>query len=327
MKIVASVLKKGVNLGVLSGFLGQSLSAAPVPLPDWVKPIESSLPKLPADVISEVDEIITFMERYAEDLNFYEPNIKSQWKSYSLRFVNLQEQADQAMIWQYLKATGGQYTWALGRLGRDRDLAVWLLPVVRFRVEWLKIALRDPGQRRYVERALNGNEIYDIEDYFFKQGEFSDIENFTLLVDEAIKQNFKINPTLTSLSSFRERLQSQVKAMQEARNRSEQQAGPYWLSSASRLITEGVITADADALKPRPTPQSPGAASNRPKPLGPREPLPEVKPISDYPEPWEVWQIWLFLIAVSAILLRWLFRKPKDISGHEKPNSPEKKKE
>jgi hypothetical protein len=47
--------------------------------------------------------------------------------------------------------------------------------------------------------------------------------------------------------------------------------------------------------------------------LGPRQPLAEIKDPDDYPEPWMVWQIWLFLGVVSAGLFLWLLGGPSVI--------------
>jgi hypothetical protein len=305
-KIVARFLLVRVSVFVLTCPLGTSVTAAPVALPEWIKPMERTLPGIPPEVVSEVDEIYNFTLTNRE--NGYSSEVKAQHLFNSKRLVELQEQADLARIWQYLKATDGSYGTChiLSSLGCDRGLAAWLLPIVRYRIEWLKNALTDPRQKKYIHEFFAGSELYDIQNYFFKQGEFSDIENLNLLASEATKLGF--GGGLKNLGTYRS-LQNQVKDMQEARNKSEQQTGPYWQWGARHLIKEGVLT--ADALKSKPSAQNPIDDSIRPKPLGPRQPLPEIKDPDDYPEPWMVWQIWLFLGVVSAALFLWLCRRPK----------------
>ena len=317
-KTVISVLQRGGSLLVLTGFLGTSAFAAPIPLPDWVKPIEAALPKLPPDVISEVDEIITFNIGNSYDSRF-RPEVKAQIEGNNQRLVELREQADQAMIWQYLKATselypGYQYNY-LSRLGHDRGLAAWLLPIVRFRIEWLKKALHDPTQKQHIHYVFSCSEIYDIEQYFFQQGEFSDIENLNFAEDKATELLFR-GKLVWGVGH--QRLQEQVKAMQEARIQSHQHDCPFWKSRAVSLIAQGVLS--ADALKPRPPAQNPGDGSYRPKPLGPRKPLPVIKVFPGFLQPWMMWPMWLIIFAVSAGLLRWVFRKPKRASEDGEPN-------
>lgn len=299
-------------------FLGTTALSAPVPLPDWVKPMESSLPRLSPEVISEVDEIRAFA---IDNNGNYSPPVIAQSESNQRRYVHLREQADQAMIWQYLKATSGPYkdTRILHQLGEDRGLAAWLLPIVRFRVEWLEQSMRDPQKRKYLENVFHSFEILDIQNYLFNQGEYSDIENLNLLVENLnLLVDVSRKPKFESEAGAGKKfvdpgfLQEQVQAMQQARIQSERQNQPFWRLVASHLIERGVL--DADALEPRPQARTHSAGGHLPKPLGPRKPLPEIKPLNDYPQPWMVWQIWLFLLVVTAGLLRWLFRKPRSAS-------------
>ena len=307
-----AIVKLGLILLSLAGFLGTTSPAAPVTLPDWVKPIESSLPKLPPAVISEVDEIRAF--RVNENSSDH-PEQAAKWLSHQRRIVELQEQAGQAMLWQYLKASGGKYgdDKILKSLRGDRDLAAWLLPVVRFRIEWLKQALHDPGQKQHIQKVLESFEIYDILDYLYGQGEFTDIENLNLFMDEANKSKVHLSFILRDGYVMRDglsiaqRLSDMVKGMQEERKRS-WQTEPYWQVAARHLIQIGVLK--ADALKPRAPVQNQGDGGNRPKPLGPRKPLPGNKTW----QPWMMRPMWLFIAAVSAGLLLWLFRKHKRVS-------------
>ena len=308
-KTVGSVIQKGVSLLALTGFLGTYSLAAPIRLPDWIKPIKSALPRLSPEVISEVDEIRTFIGHNAER---YSPEVITKIDSGLRRLVELQEQGDQAEIWQYLKATNSPYPdQTLIRLGWNRDLAAWLLHIVRFRVAWLKQAIYDPELEKNIKDIFRNGEIDDIEYYFYQQGEFSDIENLNLLVDEAVKLKLKSRSTPGFQSSDQNKLQAQVKTMQEARNRPEQQTEYGWKLTARSLIEKGVLT--AAALKPRPLAQNPGDGSYRPKPLGPRQPLPEIqiKPLPGFLQPWMMWPMWLSILVVSAGLLRWVFRTPK----------------
>jgi hypothetical protein len=103
-------------------------------------------------VISEVDEICEF-----EDSNFEIqplPKVKARIKQNYHRLVELQEQAGQALIWRYLKSTvDPTYNdQTLSALSDDRDLASWLLPIVRFRIEWLRQAAVDGRLREYAKK-------------------------------------------------------------------------------------------------------------------------------------------------------------------------------
>lgn len=307
---VISGFQKGAIVLILAGFLGESSVAAPIPLPDWIKPIEKKLPHLTPELISEVDDICHFMTQNEENLSLT-PRIAAQWELYALRYVKLREKADQAMIWQYLKATGGQYGGRpdrLSRLGVDRGLAVWLLPVVRFRIEWLTQALHLSGNRKYLEEVLMGVELIDIENYLFQQGEFSDIENLNRLVDEAIKLHFKVSLDLGHRDSGDERLKAQVTAMKKARDRSDQQTKPYWQFSAGRLIAEGLLKEDDFKLPP--SAQVPSNESDRPKPLEPRKPLPE---IDRQPTDLQHWRRWLLIVLAIGGWFFWRLRKLKRV--------------
>jgi|GEM_PF-7122382 len=313
-KLAASFLPIGVSLLVFTALLRVSSDASPVPLPDWVKPIESSLPKLQPGVISEVDDIWTILAQNAES-HQYDTKMKAQIQSYSRWFVELQEQADQALIWQYLKETTLPYAGpqTLNRLKHDRDLAAWLLPIVRFRVEWLKRAINDPGQRRGAKDVLGSFEIFDISSYLYHQGEFSDIKDLNIIAVEAAKLNFKsefsvgINPS--DRLGYHRLLQTQIKGMQEARNRSDQKSEPYWRTLASNMVSGGVL--NQDSLKPKPKAQYQSEAGKDPKPLGPRKPLPDLKTLPGFLQPWMMWPMWLMIFALSGGLLVWLFRRPQ----------------
>jgi len=306
---VFPVLQRVGCLLILTWSLGTSLPAAPVALPDWVKPIESTLPKLPPEIISEVDEIRKFSLENRE--KGYLPEVISQRLLNSQRLVDLQEQAGQAMIWQYLKATGGRYmnTQILARLASDRELAAWILPIIRFRIEWLKNALNDPGKAKYLQKVFSSFELFDLHDYIFQQGEFYDIENLAILENNAIRQKFKFLSGAQHEISIQERLQGMVKTMQEVRSRNGQRDEPYWQRVARYAVSEE--NPDKDPMKPRSSGKIPIDESNRPKPLGPRQPLPEIKTPQPFLQPWMVWPMWLFIFLVSAGLLRWLFRRPK----------------
>jgi hypothetical protein len=87
-----------------AGFLTTRSLAGPVPLPDWVKPIEGALPKISPEIIAEVDDIFWFNAMHSENLHIQDTRTKIQ--SNNLRIVELRELAGQAMIWQYFKRSG-----------------------------------------------------------------------------------------------------------------------------------------------------------------------------------------------------------------------------
>jgi hypothetical protein len=303
-KKIRSSFHMGVGLLAFTWLLGTTALASPIPLPEWAKPLEPFLPKVPPEVISEVKRIRWIQSDHSEDGQ--RPEIKAQNERFE-RIVELREQGDQALIWVYLQDTAEPYTYVdwLSRAGCDRDLAAWLLPVVRFRIEWFKKALHAPGQKTYLEAT--DREIRDIEQYLFYQGEFSDIENLNAFTDEAKK----LGINLGYATSGQRRLQDQVRDMQNTRKRIEQYSdAPLWHGDARILIEQGLLT--ADALNPQPAAQTPGAGSYSPKPLGPRE------PISELPDPdaqcIKLWMLWAGWGIVSAALLCWLFRKSKSAS-------------
>jgi hypothetical protein len=87
-------------------------AAAPIPLPDWAKPIESALPKLTPELISEVDDLC-----YTIDYEYFmQPAKKEKMRNSLMRLVALGEQADQAMIWQYFKLTEGMQPMLVSRI-------------------------------------------------------------------------------------------------------------------------------------------------------------------------------------------------------------------
>jgi hypothetical protein len=288
----------------LAAHLGPASFASPIPLPDWAKPIESSLPKLSPEVISEVDDIYEFF--FANNDRLPYPGIRDQWNSNERRLFELREQADLAMIWQYLKATNSKYynIEVLGRLANDRNLAARLLPVVRWRIEWLKKASLDGSLELYYKTYDPFFELYDTRDYLMKQGEWSDIEGLNSVKDATSKLGIPIFDVFAPMDLY-----DQVDAMHVARKDSEQNDGPFWQTRARWLIKEGVLS--EDALKPRPSVINP---ADGPKPLGPRKPLPEItKPSrpTEFLQAWMVWPMWILIGIVSLGLLRWLFRKPR----------------
>lgn len=298
-------------LSLVAGFFLASSPAAPIPLPDWVKPMESSLPPVSPEVIAEVDDILAF-----RDLNLerrHQPGIAEQSIQKACRLAELQDQGDQALIWQYLKATTG-FSYPvmpfLMRYQGDRELATWLLPLVRFRMDWLETALYDDALKKQAGWAVQGSELPDIERYLCSQGEFSDLEKLNRLVEAAAKAGFKSSYYLEMKKWPKYHwLQLQIKAMQDARGQIKDNSTPHWQSNARYLISEGILT--EDALKPRPRSGTPGAVGRLPKPLGPRLPLPD--PPGPFPPPWIVWPMWLVIFAISVGLLRWLWRKSRAV--------------
>jgi len=305
-KHVGQLFCIGIGVWALTGMLGTTSLAAPIPLAEWAKPLEPYLPKVPPEVISEVKGILAF-----QGVNFEireRSDIKSQFEKNERRLVELQEQGDQAIIWLYLKDTGipGANSGWLSLVHCNRPLAAWLLPVIRFRIEWFKQAIHDPKWRKYIQRIYRNTELSDIEGYLAAQGEFSDIENLNILTDESAKLGFELDFNSGIKSSIAE----QVKSMKETRELVERfHDRPNWQGRAQNLIEKGIL--DADALTPRPPAHNPADGSYRPEPLGPRKPLPDITPPGPFLQPWMVWPVWLFIIVLSAGLLRWVFRKPK----------------
>jgi hypothetical protein len=258
-----------------------------LPLPDWAKPIESILPKLPPELISEVDDLCEFVDNNYESGN---PTVNAQLDSTYKRLVELQEKAGLAMIWRYLKLTDNRSSnyQLLTGLRDDRDLAAWLLPIIRFRMEWLKHAPLDSQLKEYFDREQHHpyGELYQIQTYLYRQGEFSDIETLNMIADKAKRMGIDLG--FEWGTSTPKRLAEQVKAMQEARE------------------------ASAYRYEPRTSPQTPEEGGYRPEPLGPRKPLPEIKLPTPFLQPWMVWPMWICIGLVSLGLLRWAFRRAKD---------------
>jgi hypothetical protein len=306
-KSFSASLKLAVSL-LLLGFTGltpATLSAEPVTLPEWAKPIESSLPKISPDVISEVDEIYWYNVCNEEYRAL--PNRKAQYQSNEMRMVELKEQAGQAMIWQYLKSTDhGGSPRVLSGLAKDREVAAWLMPILRFRIEWLKKAISDDEMKGYFEKHRIAWEIGEIEEYLFSQGEFSDIENLNIVHNEVFKRGAAYSDRASP-----ERIAEQIKAMEKARKVGDQ---PYWQWSAQYLISEGVLT--PDVLKPESKELAVANDRDRPKPLGPRKPLPETTIPTPTQQPRITWPIWILIGLVSVGLLYWACRKSRSPAGN-----------
>ncbi len=298
-------LRLAVVLSVLWEFLATPSPAKPVSLPDWVKPIESSLPNVTPEVISEVDDIYrSIAKNIDEALLPYRIEII---RSNVTRLVELREQADLAMIWQYLKFTMGEgpkWPLILDTIQKDRDVAAWLLPILRFRMELFQQAI---GEQRLKEFFLSqkgdvDSEIGQIRSYLIYQGERSDIENLYRICEEFSKIGYNFYP-------YSKRLPDHLKDMEEVRKLGDQADQPYWQSEAQSWISRGTLT--NDVLKTSPAPNTSGS-SNHPKRLGPRQPLSQSpKPRSDeIQEPWtpRYWPIWV-LIGLAAAGLLWLLLK------------------
>ncbi|MBP7949063.1 MAG: hypothetical protein KA004_05360 [Verrucomicrobiales bacterium] len=303
-------LRLAVVLSVLWGFLATNSPAVPVPLPDWVRPIESSLPKVTPEVISEVDDIYLSILRNTE---YYElPDRTAKIRSNVTRLVVLREQADLAMIWQYLKFTMGEgpkFPGILDVLKKDRDVAARLLPIIRFRMELFQQAIREQKLKEFFlsQKGDVGGEIGQMRSYLIHQGERADIENLYRICEEFYKIGYNFYP-------YSERLPDHLKEMEEVRKLGEQADEPYWLSEAQHWISFGVLT--AEVLKTAPSLPNTGEGNRRPQPLGPRQPLSQgPKPLPDEnQEPWTTrnWPIWI-LIGLAAAGLLWLLVKRKPL--------------
>ncbi len=308
-------LRLAVVLSVLWGFFATNSPAVPVPLPDWVRPIESSLTKVTPEVVSEVDDIYLSILRNTEYCEL--PDRTAKIRSNVTRLVELREQADLAMIWQYLKFTMGEgpkRPWVLDRLKKDRDLAAWILPILRFRMELFEQAI---GEQRLKEFFLSQkgdvrDELGQIHRYMINQGEQSDIEILYRIYEECFKIGY-------FKSSASDSLPDNLKEMEEVRKLGDQADLPYWLSEAQHWISFGVLT--ADILKNAPPASNSNGGINHPKPLGPRQPLSQgPKPRSDgNQEPWtpRYWPIWI-LIGLAAAGLLWLLVKRKPLMRHHR---------
>jgi LPXTG-motif cell wall-anchored protein len=191
-------------------------------------------------------------------------------------------------------------------LGRDRNLAAWLLPVIRFRMELFLQAIRENRLAEFVaaHKKRTGRYGLDgIQQYLIRQGERSDIENLYRIYDEIFKFEERSNHTLQNLEGC-------LKEMEEESKRWELDDGPYWKSEAERWIGKGVLTEEdfntalRAANSHRPT--------SHPGPLGPGLPLagdpaPSAGAASPGQSPWH-WLLWGGL-SLAAMGLLWLLRK------------------
>lgn len=295
-----------IAVSLAAALLTSPSAGAPIPLPEWAKPIESALPKITPELISEVDDYFCTI-----DFELYiQPAIKAKIRSSLMRFVELGEQADQAMIWQYFKLTEGAGLPAgilmNSHLGRDRNLATWLLPVIRFRMELFLQAIRENRLPEFVgaeTKQTGGSGLGGIKEYLMRRGERSDIENLYLIYDEIFKFDQRSNHTLQSLEDC-------LKEMEEGRKRREQDEGPYWKSEAERWITKGVLTEEDFNTALRAA--NSNRATSHPEPLGPRKPLtgnatPTVSASIPGQNPW-YWLLWVGL-SMAALGLLWLLLK------------------
>lgn len=305
------VVLMGMRVVGIATMLGFESLASPIALPDWVKPIESALPKLSPVVISEVDDLCEIID--TADTNPLPHNEKKSQEA-RLRLVELREQASLAMIWQCFKESEQGYGLYLSStlevVQHDRELAGWLLPILRHRIQWLKTTINDSSHKNYSKGSrkllILSQELTIIGNYLLSQGEYSDIENLNALAVQKSKLLGNDNDFLSDQERIK-MLQNRINSIREAREFSERNTKPFWRKIADELIEEGVLTSDV-LLGPKP-----GVNSIPPQPLGPRGPLPEPTPppFVFVPQTWMVWPIWIFIVLVSVILLRWLFRKPK----------------
>jgi hypothetical protein len=296
MKINAAFRRAVTQIGLI-GLLQSYLLAAPIAVPEWVKPIEHLLPQLPPEVISEVDDIYAFQSSNQEEL--YRPGVKEKFYANFRRQVELREQLGLAMGWVYLKSTvdPSKNYHVLVSLRNDRALAATLLPIVRFRIEWLKQIAADERLKQYLEESRYENEFADLRTYLLHQGEIPDLENFNMMIDgvQKLRGPFYETPGPN-------RLQTQIELMEAAKVESENNDRPYWLSVAQYLIDEGHL--DATALNTSVTGGTPSRADKPQESLG----LKLFQPNKQWQH---MWVLWLSIGVVSVLLFGWAFRKPR----------------
>jgi hypothetical protein len=141
----------------------------------------------------------------------------------------------------------------------------------------------------------------NIEIYLTKQGDISDMQNLNVVAD-ALEL------------SFPNRLAVQLEAMQKAREGCHQTDEPFWRGVARRLIADGELT--PAALKPISMAHPVADDRDRPKPLGPRKPLPETTIPTPTQQPGITWPIWILIGVVSVGLLYWACRKSRSPAGN-----------
>ncbi len=227
-------------------FLSTPLWADPIAIPQWARPVEDQLPKLSPAIISEVDDLFKIMEDERHSGNDSGRPSDAEYLKASLRLVDLREQADQAMIWRYLKEqTGPNASPALAlkkaalrregllmRLRDDPNLPQWLLPLIRERMKWLKSLL----QSHQIDGADAVTEISGIASYLYRHGEISDIETLEQLIAMGESGGF-----FGDFFRGRKAVNELIPGMRQSRAKAQSGVMPYWRSVALSLVARKLV--------------------------------------------------------------------------------------
>jgi hypothetical protein len=281
--------------------LGTRAQAAPIPLPEWAKPIESQLPKISPEIVSEIDDLYTY---WYQNKEVYTPDVRKKYNEVAFRLVELRDYIGPAMIWQYLKDDGLTRNYnqlLLLSLNDDRDLAVSLLPVIRCRMVWLKQLIQNPNFSVLKKNMDYHWQIDEIQSFLYAHGEDEDLKTLDQLMEEDVKHGSRVY-------SNRKSLQEQARGIQEARAMAIHHNKPFWFYFANHLIDQGLLSEDIkqSALRTNDNKQHADVLKS-----------PQSAPSNIFSTSWlQPWMIWSSLLLVlgagSAVLIRGRFRKPKN---------------
>jgi hypothetical protein len=273
--------------------LGTSALAAPIPLPEWAKSIESQLPKISPEIVSEIDDLYTYWYHHAE---IYTPDVRKKYNEVAFRLVELRDYIGPAMIWQYLKDDGLTRNYnqlLLMHLRDDKMIAASLLPVIRCRMVWLKELIQNPNFSELKKNTDYHWQIGEIQSFLYAHGEDEDLKTLEQLMEEDVKHGSRVY-------SNRKSLQEQARGVQESREMLEHHNKPFWFYFANHLIDQGLLSEDIKKSALRTKDNKKPADS-----LGSQKQVPGNTFSTLWLKPWMIWSSLLLVLgAGSAVLLR-----------------------
>lgn len=214
--------------------------AKDVVLADWAVPFQVKLPPVSKAIISEVDDLWATLsdDRHSGIESGFPPD--DEYFKAARRLVELRDQGDQALLWQYVKAPEpgiaygphmrrrNQILWALEE---NPGMVQWVLPIARARASWLANKMASSRD------ILNPDalELSQILSYYYAQGELDDIKTVDAFWLSAVNAGF-------AGEVYRpQTLEQQLPQIERVKARAKRNSHAHWQWLAMRLIGKGQL--------------------------------------------------------------------------------------
>jgi hypothetical protein len=182
---------------------------SPIILPAWARGIESQLPDITPQLVSEVEHLreVIFSGQGTTTSGFSPEGLDAAKKLVALKGI-----ADQALVWLYVRESavpmdippgmendpivvegikhtnGTQRRNLLDSMRYDPYVAKWLLPAVRARLHWMEVEV---AAKRTVQ-SISHAELSGTYSYLYNQGTWDDAEKIEKILVEASKAGIRI---------------------------------------------------------------------------------------------------------------------------------------